>query len=377
MEKEHTEYTNHTKQARHAKYTNPVWKKAVLICVGMVVLFVAGFVGYLTITEYKPEDTEEVSVIGEAKRKIDISEEITVVTYNIGYGCDGEESDFFMDGGEMVRPESGEIVEKNMNGIIDTLEDINADVVYLQEIDRVSKRAYGINEVEMMADYFADTANYAFALNYYCKYVPYPIPETIGKVESGLMTFNEYEVTEAKRYNLPCSYSWPIRLGQLKRGLLVERAAIEGSDKEVVFINLHLEAYADGEKKTAQTKVLVDLIQQEYEKGNYVIAGGDFNQHFPGYDTEEIYPLVNTEYYEPETIDGTMLSSEWSWAADLSDPTCRLLNEPYDPESENTQYYVIDGFILSPNVKVEEIKTVDTKFAYSDHNPVVIKLSLE
>ncbi len=346
-----------------------------LICV--VLLFVAGLLGYLTITEYKPEEIEELVVNGEMGRELSLSEEITVVSYNIGYGCDGEESDFFMDGGKMVRPESKEIVEKNMNGIISVLKDIDADVMFLQEIDINSKRAYSINEVKMVADTFEDMANYTFAYNYYCKYVPFPIPKTIGHVESGVATFNQFEVSDAKRYNLPCSYSWPIRLGQLKRGLLVQRVPIADSDKEVVFINLHLEAYADGDKKTAQTNVLVDLMKAEYEKGNYVIAGGDFNQHFPGYNTEEVYPLINIEYYKPETMDGTMLEEQWSWEVDLAVPTSRLLNEPYNPENKDTQYYVIDGFILSPNVSVEEVKTIDTGFAYSDHNPVYLKVTLQ
>lgn len=346
-------------------------------CVGAVLLLVAGFAGYLTVTEYKPEAVEELQVNGKAGRELSLSDEITVLTYNIGYGCDGEESDFFMDGGKMVRPESKDIVEKNMNGIVSVLEEQEADVMFLQEIDLQSKRAYSINEVQMVADTFLETANYAFARNYYCKYVPYPIPETIGYVESGLSTLNQFTVTEAKRYNLPCSYSWPVRLGQLKRGLLVERVPIADSDREVVFINVHLEAYAAGEKKLAQTKVLVDLLQSEYEKGNYVIAGGDFNQYFPEYDTESIYPLHNTKYYEPETIDGEILPSDWQWAADLSVPSCRLLNQPYNPESDETQYYVVDGFVVSPNVVVKEIRNVDTQFQYSDHNPVYLKVALQ
>jgi len=45
-----------------------------------------------------------------------------------------------------------------------------------------------------------------------------------------------------------------------------------------VLVNLHLEAYDSGEGKIAQTKLLVEFLEQEYAKGNYVIAGGDFNQ---------------------------------------------------------------------------------------------------
>ena len=36
------------------------WKKVVVVCIGAVVLFLAGFVGYLSITEYKPAEIEEL-----------------------------------------------------------------------------------------------------------------------------------------------------------------------------------------------------------------------------------------------------------------------------------------------------------------------------
>lgn len=353
------------------------WKKVAVGVVGCLALLVVGFITYLTITEYKPESIEEKGVIGNYSEEISLEETVSVVSYNMGYGCDGKESDFFMDGGKMVRPDSIEIVEKNMNGMIEVLQQLDTDVMFLQEIDTNSKRAYGINEVQQVYDIFSDTHSYAFGINYKTNYVPYPFHDNIGWVESGLMTLNSFEVTEALRYNLPCSYSWPIRLMQLKRGLLVERVPLEDSDKEVVFVNLHLEAYAAGEKKEVQTKVLVDLLQGEYAKGNYVIAGGDFNQYFPGTNTEEIYPIYDADNYLPEEIEADMLPEDWIWAIDLGTPSCRLLNEPYNPENEKTQYYAIDGFILSPNVKVEKIETIDTQFAYSDHNPVRIEVSFE
>ncbi len=352
-------------------------KRVVIAVVLCLIVAVAGFLAYLTITEYRPEDIEVKEVIGEFSAELSLDDTLSVVSYNIGYGCDGKESDFFMDGGKMVRPDSIEIVEKNMRGIIETLQQVEADVMFLQEIDWNSKRAYGINEVVQVYDVFKDAYNYTFGLNYKTNYVPYPFHDNIGWVESGVMTLNRFAVKEALRYNLPCSYSWPIRLMQLKRGLLVERVPLKDSDKEVVFVNLHLEAYAAGEKKEAQTKVLVNLLQSEYEKGNYVIAGGDFNQYFPETNTEEIYPIYDGENYMPEEIDKDMLPEEWIWSIDLTTPSCRLLNEPYNPNNEQTQYYAIDGFILSPNVVVEKIETVDTGFEYSDHNPVCIEVSFE
>ena len=103
---------------------------------------------------------------------------------------------------------------------------------------------------------------------------------TIGKVQSGLLTLSSFGALKAERIALTGTYTWPVRVAQLKRCLLVERVPLEGSDKELVLINLHLEAYDDGDAKQIQTEELLKLLTTEYEKGNYCIAGGDFNQTF-------------------------------------------------------------------------------------------------
>ena len=159
------------------------------------------------------------------------------------------------------------------------------------------------------------------------------------------------------------------RTANLKRCLLVSRLPVEGSDKQLVLVNLHLEAYDSGEGKIAQTNQLREFIQSEYEKGNYVIAGGDFNQVFPG--SLEVYPNTHPELWAVGTLDDSLLPEGWQFVYDLSSPTCRLLNQPYDPaDTVNTQYYVIDGFIVSPNVTLNSVESVDLGFENSDHNPV-------
>ena len=60
-------------------------------------------------------------------------------------------------------------------------------------------------------------------------------------------------------------------------------------------------------------------------------------------------------------------------ARQTAEPTCRLLDQPYN---ENCQLYVIDGFILSPNVRLESVQTQDLNFENSDHNPVRLQVTL-
>ena len=200
--------------------------------------------------------------------------------------------------------------------------------------------------------------------------------DPMGKVNSGLMTGSRYEVASAERHALPCPFTWPLRIVNLKRCLLVERLPIEGSDRELVLVNLHLEAYDDGEGKIAQTRQLMGLLEEEYAKGNYVIAAGDFNQSFPH--ALESYPNTHSELWTPGVIEEGSQPAGFAFFYDLAVPSCRLLNQPYDPsDTVNTQYYVIDGYIFSENVAVNEAETLDLGFENSDHNPVRMNVTLK
>ena len=65
------------------------------------------------------------------------------------------------------------------------------------------------------------------------------------------------------------------------------------------------------------------------------------------------------------------------FAVDDSAPTCRLLNQPYSGNRATTQFYVIDGFIVAPNVEVKAVNVIETDFQYTDHNPVKLEAVLK
>ena len=339
----------------------------------LVLVAAVGLIAFLSAKEYRPADREPLDVIGgnAFAERLSVGESVELLSWNIGYAGLGAESDFFMDGGKSARSADKMQVSAYLGGIFDTLynKELEPDLILLQEVDVDSSRSYGIDETELLG---RDKA--FFAYNYACPFVPVPMPP-MGKVYSGLLTNTAYEVEQAERIALPCPFSWPMSTVNLKRCLLVSYLPLNGTDKKLVLVNLHLEAYDDGEGKAAQTKVLNDFLQAEYDKGNYVIAGGDFNQSFPG--ALERYPILRSDLWTPGTLTEDILPEGWRFAYDLSAPSCRLLNQPYDPaDAANTQHYVIDGFILSPNVTLEEIETLDLGFADSDHNPVRLCVKL-
>ena len=363
---------------REEKNTNPAVRvlKVLLKIVLIIVLLFVGLIGFLSATEYKPADRATLDVEGKAQKTLAEGDSVRIVTWNIGYGALGDNADFFMDGGTHVMTADAERVKLNMAGILEGIGGMDPDILFLQEIDRDSARSRHINEYEIMQSIQVDKQS-SFANNFKVAFLPYPVPP-IGKVDSGVATFSAYPVAGAERVQLPIPFSWPIRMANLKRCVLVSRVPVEGSDKELVLMNLHLEAYDSGEGKVAQTKMLAQLLQAEAEKGNYVIAGGDFNQIFSNADIDA-YPNLGGEW-TPGQIDVDAIEGDWQFLMDASHPTCRSLRTPLegaDPDPAHFQYYLIDGFIASGNLQVDSLATQDMGFVDTDHNPVLLQVTLK
>ena len=350
--------------------------KKVLIVIGCVigalVLAVAIFLGVFAINEYKPEDVEDVAVENPQDGKLNIDDTVSLLTFNTGYGALSSDQDCYFDGGETVIPESGDLVKKNVAGMAGILKEQDADIYFLQEVDRDAKRSY---YVDQLPSYTKATG---FSSMYGCNFKVFYVPfnRHMGKVDAGIVTLTGYNVTSSTRYQLPLSFSWPISMVNLKRCLLESRIPIEGSDKELVLVNLHLEAYDSGEGKIAQTKMLMDILEKEYKAGNYVIAGGDFNQTFEP--VADSYPLTEESIAEEKWAPGIVAESDladgFEFAVADNVATCRLDDHALD---ETTQLYIIDGFIVSDNIRVEEVTNLDEGFKYTDHNPVKLTFSFD
>lgn len=360
------------------KNKKALWKrilKILGILVGVFLAVVIVTVTILTITEYRPEDIEEVSVEEGAKTTLQKGDTLSILTWNIGYCGLGEDADFFMDGGSHVSSQTREQVLDNLAFVQEELQQVNPDIAFLQEVDIDSKRSYGTNQMEALEDSLADFDS-TFALNYKAMYIPYPIP-CIGRVEAGLGTFSQYEIEEATRISLPCPFSYPVRIAMLKRCIVENRIPIEGTNQELVVYNVHLEAYDDGEGRREQAQILYDVMKKEVDAGNYVIAGGDFNQTFSNIDVS-MYPMISEDLWKPGLIEEEDFGDEFQLVMDNKTPSCRSLDSPLtDKDPKDAQYYVIDGFVVSNNITVEHYENLDLGFVHSDHNPLYMTFTLD
>lgn len=339
----------------------------------IVVILAALLIGVLSVAEYKPADREPVAVSGTAAEELSPGSTVNILSWNIGYGALGDNADFFMDGGKNVYTADRERVGNNVAAMAASVSALDPDLLFLQEVDVDSDRSYGMNQVDIFRTVLSGRVS-AFANNFKALFVPYPLPP-IGKVDSGLLTLSRAPVSSAERISLPCPFSWPIRTVNLKRCLLVSRIPLAGTDRELVAVNLHLEAYDSGEGKAQQTAMLAAFLQSEVDKGNYVIAGGDFNQLFSNVDAGA-WPVYEGKW-QPGLVEASAFSSDFSLLMDPRVATCRSLDQPLKgADLSGFQFYVIDGYIVSANVEVQSLETLDMGFVASDHNPVQLRVRL-
>ena len=341
-------------------------------------LTVLGYVGYVVFTYERIEDNVALSVEGDATYdSVALGTEYTIVTQNLGFGAYTRDFTFFMDGGTESRAASADSVRNCIGEGIDTVSGFDPDFILFQEIDVDSTRSYHIDQYELLAEGFPAYSRVR-AINYDSAYLMYPILEPHGASYSSIVTFSRFSVQSSVRRSLPISTSFSKFL-DLDRCYSVSRVLTE-SGKELVIYNVHSSAYGGSDEiRTAQMTMLLSDMKAEYDKGNYVICGGDFNHDFTGDSTQMLNGGMGTLDFGwaqpfPEELIPEGFSRAISYKDGETNPTCRDCDVPYE---EGNFTIIVDGFIISDNVRVVEVENIVTGFSYSDHNPVVMKFVLE
>jgi endonuclease/exonuclease/phosphatase family metal-dependent hydrolase len=350
--------------------------KAVLITLAVLILGFIILIVYALASEYKPQDNELIAQPGNPSLLKD-SLTISFLTWNIGYAGLDKDMDFFKDGGtKVITPEDN--CRKNISRIEDfLLKNDTIDFIYIQEVDRNSKRSYRIDEYENLSKKIPGYNPY-FAKNYDAFFVPVPLTNPYGKVVSGIATFSKYIPESSTRYSLPGDFGFPTQLFYLRRCCMVNRYKIENG-KELVLINTHNEAFDEGGNiRKAQMEKLREFVLNEYNSGNYVILGGDWNQSPP--DFKPVFTgnkgfTGQIGNFNLVGIESDYMPGDWIWIFDPATPSVRTLLASYDPATTPTS--VCDMFLISPNIESVSVKCHHLGFTNSDHNPVIIQVKLK
>ena len=351
------------------------WKIPLGVIAGLLAVVII-YVGYVFISYSRIDDNVPVEVIGTAADDtVKVGAEYTAMSYNIGFGAYTPDFTFFMDGGTESWAASKESVIDCVNGDIGLLKDHGVDFALIQEVDFDSTRSYHVDQAQLIRDAFTDRSS-TLAVNYHSAFLFYPLTQPHGASNSGLLTLSRAGITDSLRRSLPISTGLG-KLVDLDRCYSINRVPTDNG-KYLVIINVHLSAYGtDGDLQTSQLSMLFNDMKKEYEDGNYVICGGDFNHDFLG-NSKDIF---NDEYEEqtwaaafPDELIPEHFLKVTDYASGVTTPSCRNCDVPYGPDCFTV---ILDGFIVSDNVDVSYVDIVDNGFTYSDHNPVEMKFSLK
>ncbi len=344
------------------KEINRILRVALLLAALLFAFLLSSTMGELSFNKVEELSSHELNM------KIPTSDTLQFFSWNIGYSGLGKDMDFFYEGGRMVMPARKQF-NAYLNGILTILEEQKqTDFILLQEVDIEAKRSYRVPLNDTIAAILPPMSN-AIGVNYAANFIPTPIAFPMGSVLSGVNTLSAYLPQSTVRHALYTNFSWPKRLFLPDRCFLVNRHPLSNG-KDLVVINVHLSAYDEGNMREKQLQEVIHFAFNEYNKGNYVVAGGDWNQTPPGYKPSQVDPAGN---FIPKTIEVGTIPRDWRWVYDASVPTNRSLESSYH---EDIPTSILDFFLVSPNIEVVENETLNLQFAHSDHNPIKMRITL-
>jgi len=286
---------------------------------------------------------------------------ISVLNWNIGYAGLGKESDFIMDGGENLLPPSKEIVLKNLSGIQKILDANKADFVNIQEVSKPDMLTFGVDVLGGVKETLAGYDTF-FSYDFRTQFIP-----RRSALKHGLASFAHVNTNPVEIIRLPLE---PNRLqGLIQRQYHIQaREFTDKNGNQWALLNLHLSAFDEGGSvRMKQLKLVIETADALYEDGKYVVIGGDWNLQLAS--TDFAYTTKKEDLFWLAKFPHELVKEGWQVVVDARSPTVRSNERPYQHGENYTT--VIDGFYVSPNVDVVSIKTINTDFEYTDHQPVM------
>lgn len=378
-----------TKAKKVIKITGIILLALVIVLAAYIIYLYAS---YHRIPDNQELQVEEISQNTEAGNELTTEKNYSALTYNIGFGAYTPDFSFFMDGGKSSWAKSKDSVKETIKGAGELVASKDPDFALIQEIDLDATRSYHVNEYSVLKETIP-AYNCVFAQNYDSAFLFYPFTQPHGKSKAGLALFSKYPITGSLRRSFPISTSFT-KFFDLDRCYSISRVPVDNG-KELVIFELHMSAYGNSDAiREGQIRMLSEDMQKEYEAGNYVICGGDFNHDLKAVDTQSKASDADNntqtdseDSAEPESwaypFPRSELPEHFSFCLDQlsEDEKNNLWNSARNADMEyvpgETYTVTLDGFIISDNVECTKYENVNTGYSYSDHDPVYMEFQLK
>jgi len=292
--------------------------------------------------------------------------QLKILTWNLGFGAMGANAEVSFEGGRHLIPSSGGDICRNIIGIQNTLTDSQADVYLLQELSSGSilNRWHNIRRAihNALPEHSRSSVS-NFSLPLYFDFL---------RNEHGMGTYVKKPLTIDRRHTkLFKNSDRYYRIFPRLDFALTSTVKVKGK-KALALVNTHLSSFDTyGAMRISQFLELMEYVKKLSKHGYAVVIGADWNMNsgkynFVGEDENQYHSQIHD-------FPTHLLPHGWTTHFTHDVPTVRAGNRPYTNGKSTTA--TIDGFICSPEIQVENIKTFDLQFEHSDHNPVEMIIS--
>lgn len=349
----------------------------IFIVATILLLFSAIYFDFFN-TQFK---NVEDAVFYESKeiKKVDLSSEskktFKILTWNIKFG--GGRVDFFFECYGKRAIMNLEEVKTHIKNISAKIKEIDPDIVFLQEVDRFSKRSAFVDQIQEILN--QTNLNYGYyASQWKSDFIP---SHGLGKIDSGNLILSKYPIKNGKRYSLPLikNQDFLTRYFYLKRNIL--DVDLDIGNKTIKLVNTHTSAFATDNTKQKQILLLKKHLDDINSSGNIFIVAGDLNT-IPPFSKqvdnfEDSFCMKHNSYKKDIDIE-------------LMDPFYKDFNGDIDLDiyknSDQKPYFTHtankDGFwnrkldYIFTNQKIKNSQTIQDTMKLSDHAPIIVEIDL-
>ena len=294
--------------------------------------------------------------------------DLRVLTWNIGYGALGKDADLYVDGGRSLRTLSKPQIAAGSNAIAQNLSRLPCDIMCLQEVAQAGILTRNL-DVRSIIDEALPNRNRYFWTDLKTVLLP-----PLLSVSHGMATYTAKMSNQCRIIALPDATAYMLGFAKKPYVGMMNTMPIRDTDKAWVIINIHLPIFnTTPATRAAQLGRLFDVAKQEYDKGNYVVIAGDWNTRLCETSFEHTTDPKFLTIYENFPQDS--LPDGWKIGTDPKTPTVRAIHSAF--AKGQTYTTIFDGFVVSPNVQMSSVTTLDQNFTHSDHQLVKGHFSAE
>ena len=354
----------------------------VALCLLLVSVSSVSYIGFLQYSYKRIEDDTKLKVDRNRTWYLHLNEEYSIVSYNVSSGIYSSDfsSQYYSATDLSGKKLTGDhftsdlqTVTDNISGAVRYVKALDPDLYLFQSVDYAATRSHKLDEVETIGLELRRLSK-IYSANYQTMYQFWPPAKPVGIVNSGTYTVSKYKVVSVLRKQLPIDENFISKFAAKDAGVSLCYLPISGSDSELVLMNVDLSEYS-GKAWQKQFDTVLELAQAEYEKGNYVIVGGDFKA-----DVAYSVNRFNGEYKQDSDlieVSNTSLGENFNLVIPdnyTTQASYRVANEAY--AKGHSLEYTSDGFFVSDNLSAKST-IIDTRYRYSNHNPVQMSFTLK